>query len=239
MAGTDYTALCGRIVAWRDDVVRNIKSIRRSQDLFDDLADSEAAREVARAAEARGRVASSSPFITRPFDYGAVITWSFDTATWQQSRFSDGTRYGVWYGARDLKTTVYETVFHWHRFLLDSFAGESRAIVGERRAFDVHCDALLVDLRAASEAEPQLLSRTSYAFTQGLGRFLVERGQSGLLMRSARCAGECAAIFDPARLSHVRDRAFLTYHCNPVRDMVRVERSPGRTWLTIRPGELA
>ena len=31
----------------------------------------------------------------------------------QATRFSEGTTYGVWYGARELDTTVYETAWHW------------------------------------------------------------------------------------------------------------------------------
>jgi hypothetical protein len=235
----DPAALCGRTTDFAGDLVRNIKSIRVSQNLFDDLADSAAAVRVAQTAESRARIPSAEPLITRPFDYGSVITWSFRSEHWQASRFSDGTRYGVWYGALDLETTVYETVFHWHRFLMDSFPQEDRVITGERRAFDVKCEALLIDLRGREREAPELVGRRSYAFTQALGRHLVERGQSGLLVRSARCEGVNAAILEARRLSGVRDRAMLTYRCNPTQDRVVVERTPGRRWLTIAPSTLA
>ena len=73
-----------------------------------------------------------APLITRPFDYGAVITYPFVPQNWHATRYSDGMRYGVWYGALELETTVRETVYHWHRFLTDSFPLD-REIVGERR----------------------------------------------------------------------------------------------------------
>src|SRR5262249_27007245 len=100
------------------------------------------------------------------------------------------------------------------------------------------CDALLIDLRGRESAFPDLVSRTSYAFTQALGNFLVEQGANGLLTRSARCDGINAAIFRRNRLSNVRDRMLLTYRCNPVQDSCSVERTPGTIWLTIRPSSL-
>jgi RES domain len=234
----DFAALCDHSLAWRGDLIRNIRSIRVTQDLFDDLADSPEETRVAQTAEARGRVPSPSPLITRPFDYGSVITWSFETAHLHVTRFSDGTDFGVWYGGLDLTTTVYETVFHWHRFLMDSFATEDRTITGERRAFHVYCDAVLLDMREKHAQFPGLTDRNSYAFTQQVGRYLAERAQNGLLVKSARCEGTNAAIFDRTRLSRVRDCAQLTYLCNPTRDEVLVERTSGHTWLTIQPSLL-
>ena len=39
-------------------------------------------------------------------------------------------------------------------------------------------------------------------------------------------------------LSRPRDLCFLTYRTNPVQDLVRVERTPGRKWLEIKPSTL-
>ena len=227
--------LCTTQVPFADDLIRNIPGIRVSQALFDDLAQGAADEEVAIAAEALGRIPSAAPAITRPFDYGTVIAYSFDAANWQATRFSDGQRFGVWYGSRELETTVYETVFHAHRFIADSYPDLDRHVVRERRVFDVRCDALLVDLRGRETAHPDLVSRTSYRFTQALGRYLNEQGQNGLLVKSARCDGTNAAVFNPQRLSNVRDKLFLTYRINPARDLAVVERDVGRPWLTIAP----
>lgn len=226
------------LAPYRGDLVRNIKTIRVSQDLYDDLSSDPADWKLAKAAEDAGHTPVASPLITRPFDYGTVITYSFDSANWHGTRFSDGRAYGVWYGSLDLETTVYETAFHWHRFLMDSFAAEDRVITGERRAFDVLCDAALVDLRGWEAACPDLVNRASYAFTHQVGRYLHGNNQSGLLVRSARCDGTNAALFRPDPLSNVRDKAYLTYRCNPVRDRLRVERTPGRRWLDITPSTL-
>lgn len=233
-----FGELCSANVNFQGDLVRNIKTLRRSQDLFDDLSADPRDWAVAIAAEAEDRVPTPAAVLTRPFDYGTVISHSFDPSTWQATRFSDARRFGVWHGALEAQTTVYETVFHWHRFLMDSYAMEDRVIAGERRLFDVRCDALLIDLRGRETAFPDLLSRTSYAFTQSLGNFLVDQGANGVLVASARCRGINGAVFRGARLSNVRDKMLLTYRCNPTEDECRVERAPGRVWLKITPSAL-
>jgi len=231
--------LCTRQVAFADDLVRNIPGVRVSQALFDDLARDPEDESVAAAAEALGRTPAPAPVITRPFDYATVIAYSFDASNWQATRFGDGRSFAVWYGSLELETTVYETVFHAHRFIVDSFPGLDRDVVGERRVFDVRCEALLVDLRGRESTHPDLVSRTSYSFTQALGRYLQEQGQNGLLVKSARCRGTNAAIFNGQRLSNVRDKLFLTYRINPARDRAIVEREVGVPWLTIAPSTLA
>lgn len=225
-------------VVFQDDLVRNIKTIRASQNLFDDLSVDPADWAAAITAEAEERIPTAASVITRPFDYGTVISYSFDPANWQATRFSAGNRYGVWYGSLEAVTTVYETVFHWHRFLMDAFAGEEREITSERRVFDVRCAALLIDLRGKERKYPDLIDRTSYAFTQALGAFLHEQGSNGILVRSARSKGVNGAILRQERLSNVRERMLLTYRCNPARDLCSVEREPGSTWLRIRPSTL-
>ena len=223
-----FEGLVRQVVDFRGDLVRNIKGIRVSQDLFDDLAQDAADREVAIAAEGATRIPSAAPLITRPFDYGAVITYPFAPYNWQATRYSDGLEYGVWYGALELETTVYETVYHWHRFVSDSFSLD-REILGERRVFQVRCEAILIDLRQARE--PRLVDKRDYAFTQQLGRHLWRRAQSGLLAPSARAPGVSAAILRPEALSEVRDLCYLTYRLKGRTALV--ERTPGETWMRI------
>jgi hypothetical protein len=223
---------------FHDDLIRNIPGIRQSQNLFDDLSPNPADWNIAIAAEGAERIPTAAALISRPFDYGTVISYSFDSAHWQATRYSDGTTYGVWYGSLHVETTVYETAWHWYRFILDSYAGEDREIVTERRVFDVRCDALLIDLREKHAAYPDLVSRTSYAFTQQIGRYVHHQGLNGLLAPSARCNGVNGTIFKQERLSNVRDRAFLTYRLNAMRDALVVERTPGRKWIRLAPSTL-
>jgi hypothetical protein len=229
-----YEALLREVADYHGDLVRNIQTIRVSQDLFDDLSAERADQDVAIAAESAGRIPSEAPLITRPFDYGTVITFPFASFNGQGTRFSDGLRYGVWYGSLELETTVFETAFHRHRFLVDSFPSMKREIRSERRVFQVRCDAILIDLRGKEAAEPRLVDRASYAYTQPLGAYLQSQGSNGLFVRSARCEGTNAAVFRAAVLSQVRDLCHLTYVMNPAHDTATIERAPGETWLTIR-----
>jgi hypothetical protein len=233
-----YEALFRSIADFHGDLVRNIKGIRVSQDLFDDLSADPADQAVAIAAESVERIPSEAPLVTRPFDYGSVITYPYVPHNWHATRWADGLSYGVWYGSLELETTVYESVHHWHRFVMDSFPAEKREILGERRVLDVRCDAILVDLRGKERAEPRLVDRNDYGFTQQLGRYLHDQSQNGLLARSARCRGENAAIMRPEALSNAHDSCFLTYRMNPAEDRVLVERVPQTAWLEIRPSSL-
>src|SRR5437879_13105446 len=132
---------------FHDDLVRNIPGIRESQNLFDDLSADRVDWEIAIAAESAGRILSAAALITRPFDYGTVISYSFDSSNWQASRFSDASLYGVWYGAPDLETTAYQTAGHWYRFVIDSFGGAGREPPTDRRRFNVRGAALVVPHR--------------------------------------------------------------------------------------------
>jgi hypothetical protein len=117
---------CRRIsfanVDFHDDLVRNISGARESQNLFDDLSSDPADWDVAIAAEGAQRLPAAA-LITRPFDYGSVISYAFDSSHWH-ARFSDGRCTASGSGALAVETTVYETAWRWYRFVLDSFAGE-------------------------------------------------------------------------------------------------------------------
>jgi hypothetical protein len=233
-----YPELITHAVDLHVDLVRNIKGIRVSQNLFDDLSGDPVDQAVALAAELASRLPSEAPLLTRPFDYGTALTYPFVDFNGHATRFSDGLDYGVWYGSLELETTVYETVHHWREFITDSFPSEDRDIVAERCVLHVRCDAILIDLRSKERRERRLVERRDYRFTQALGRYLKQQNQNGLMVRSARCDGVNAAAFTPRVLSRARDLCFLTYRTNPTRDLVRVERTPGRKWLEIKPSSL-
>lgn len=96
------------------DVVRNIVSLRESQDLFDDLTDDPAEWLLAQNVEDEVKpplYASRTPLIDRPFEdaqWFNAIVWPFKH--WQTSRFSDGSL-GVWYGSESDETTVYGSAY--------------------------------------------------------------------------------------------------------------------------------
>ena len=80
-------------VDFHDDLVRNIPGARESQNLFDDLSSDPADWDVAIAAESAQRFPTAAPLITRPFDYGSVISYTFDSAHWQSTRMPSGNHF--------------------------------------------------------------------------------------------------------------------------------------------------
>jgi len=229
-----FPGLFTSLVSFEDDLYRNIPTIRDSQDLFDDLSDDERVRQHAVTAEMATKETVRSQAIDKPFRYDVAVTWPYMEANWQETRFSDGTRYAVWYGSLDLQTTVCETVHHWLRFLLDAFPDVAEPAYADRRVYLVSCNGLLLDLRGKHAQYPGLLDPDSYAFTHQVGRYVHDQGQNGLLVNSARHpAGVNAAVFERRILFNVRTHCYLSYSYAPADGTVRVERERGEPWLVL------
>jgi RES domain len=232
-----FPNLLTHIIDYSGDLFRNIKTARVSIDCYDDLGDGEFDTEVAVHAEMAGHTETHAAVIDRPFDYGRAIAFSFDAANWQPTRFSDGLRYGVWYGSEELETTVHESAYHWKRFVLDAFPAEDHEIVADRRVFLVRCQGFLVDLVGKENNFPALINPDDYSFTQKVGSHLVNNNQAGLRVLSARCQGVNAAIFSKEVLSNPRDHCYLSYYWNPVADDdLRVERERGTPLMMLPAG---
>jgi hypothetical protein len=216
------------------DLIRNIVSLRVSQDLFDDLSDKRSDREAATRLELATKpppYASPTPIIDRPFEealWNDAIDYPFKH--WLRSRYSDGS-FGVWYGSDAIKTTVYETVHHWRTGLLRDAGWTGPGIKIERKLYKVRCDAALVDLRPAVAHFPALLDPADYTLTHQVGAKLHREGHPGLASKSARSDGSIYAVFNPRVLSDPRQFCFLTY--TTTAKGVRVEREPGVAWLSL------
>ncbi|BCR06232.1 hypothetical protein DESUT3_33010 [Desulfuromonas versatilis] len=213
------------------DLYRNIVSLRQPEDLFDDLSGGDPELS-ALACEAEMRIRGEIPtgIIHRGLHYTTAIGYPFETEPFMASRYGDGT-YGLWYGALELETSIYETVYH---TVLDiaGIEGVDEPVYRERAVYLVHCRALLIDLSAKRKEFP-LLVADEYAFTQEIGRRIHREGHPGLLAPSARCAGTSAVIFNEAVLHSPRPHCFLGYRFDPGRMEVAVEREPGQVLQVI------
>ncbi|MGD8575170.1 MAG: RES family NAD+ phosphorylase [Gammaproteobacteria bacterium] len=225
----------------KGDWHRNIVSLREPVDLFDALADDEAGRQVLLEHEmATKPYAEPAPALTRPFEQAEMITRVADAIDWPYahpnvSRFSDG-RFGVWYGAGTLETSIRETAFHfWQDETGNLDLPEStREIHRGRQVFLVECTAALVDLRPLVGNYPDLLHPDDYGFCQALGRQVRDDHLPGLINPSVRDPrGLVAAVFDPRALTRVRQLCYLDYFLNVRNQRVRVQRRPGRNDLTL------
>ena len=217
------------------DLLRNIVSIRVSQNVFDDLSGDPGDWDAAIRLELSTKpplYASADPIIDRPFEeahWNDAINYPFKH--WMRSRYSDGT-YGVWYGADSIETTVHETVHHWHAGFLRDAGFTQPGISIERKVYRVRCDAALVDLRPAVARFPSLVDPLDYTLTHQVGAKLHREGHPGLVSKSARGVGEVYAIFNRQVLSGPRQLCFLTY--TTTETGVAVEREPGVVCLEIR-----
>lgn len=223
------------------DLARNIKSIRVSQNLFDDLSDDPADWEIAQRHELRTAphtYESPVTIIDRPFEEADWLNAiAFPFRNWAASRFCDGS-FGIWYGSDTVETTVHETVHHWrHGFLADAgfddlvTRGARVSITGERKVYWVRCDAALLDLRTRAAEYPDLAHPSSYHFTQQIGARLHRESHPGFVTPSARCTGENYGVLNRNLLSAPRACCSLTYRLT--RAGVAVEREAGRTWMVV------
>lgn len=228
-----FTNLITAAVDFNESVFRNIAAVVPSEDLLDDLSNDPAARAYGEALVTRQRQDDDqyTPVIGRPFTYG--VSMAPDTVcSGMKSRFSDGTRFGVWYGSLAILTTIHETVFHWTRFLADAGMGTEPAIT-DRRVFKVSVSGILVDLRGKEEEFPALVS-DDYDFTHRLGDYLHRAGQRGLLVQSARdTAGTNMAAFTPDILSDPRHQLYLSYMLENGTVGISLDTYPARKWLSI------
>lgn len=226
--------LIDKVLDFDSDAFRNISSILISEDLLDDLSADPKDRVAGEAlvAEQKEQDDFFSPIIMRPFTYGVGL--SDAPAGQYPTRFSDGRRFGVWYGSLDLLTSVYETAYHFKKRLSDMLIEIEEEVVSERRIFLVHVSGILVDLRGKRRSFPQLHDKEDYSFTHTVGAYLFDKGQSGLLVESARYRdGVNIAAFRPDILSNPRHHSYMIYRWKPGDSSVRIEKTRGRTWKVI------
>jgi len=211
-----------------EDLFRNIVSLRKSVDLFDDLSEDPAEWTSATNLElaTKPKVFSShQPVIQRPFEesaWNASIEYPF--RHWMRSRYSDGS-FGIWYGSDALKTTAYETAYHWRFGFLEDAGFVQSGISVERSVYLVRCDAALLDFRACVKSVPALFHPHDYTFTNQVGLRIHHEGHPGLVTKSVRCDGDLFAVFNKGVLSNPRQSCYLTYTTTD--SGIKIERKRG------------
>lgn len=220
------------------DVIRNIVSLRQSQDLFDDLSDNASEWLLAQKVENEVKpppYRSSTPIIDRPFEdaeWFNAIAWPFKH--WQNSRFSDGS-FGVWYGSDSVETTIYESAYHWYSGLLKDAGFDTQIVAVERKVYSVACQAALLDFRKESNKHEGLLHASDYTFCHSVGARIHREGHPGLVTQSVRRSdGENFAIFNSAVLSKPRHNCQLTYRLEQGR--IVVEKEGEGVWMALELG---
>jgi hypothetical protein len=149
---------------------------------------------------------------------GAGASWVMASFTHRNpagSRFSDGS-YGVYYAARDLKTAVRETAFHFGRFARDSGDGpryeDMRVLIGKiaNRFVDV---AALPEPRRRRVLDPD-----SYVESRIFGAEVRAGSRNGIVYPSVRDpGGQCVAAFRPKAVGIPIQGPALQYHWDGTR----------------------
>jgi len=228
-----FSGLIDTVVDFSGTTFRNIPSVTPSEDLLDDLSDDAKDRAFGEALVADQKGPDyRSPIIMRPFLYGVSLDGRVSAGA--RTRFSDGRKFGVWYGSLSLITTVYETVYHWKRRLADMLTTIREEVVSDRRVFKVSVCGVIIDLRDKHRRFPALIDPNDYTYTNALGEHLHKNGQSGLLVQAARHPeGVNLAAFKPDILSDPRHHSYLAYRWTPGESFVRVEKTTGKVWKRI------
>jgi hypothetical protein len=113
------------------------------------------------------------------------------------SRFTDGTNYGVYYGAKYLNTAIKETVFHREIFLRQTNEPDTEITM---RCYVNRVVSPLHDIRGI--AFNDLHDEEDYAIPQSFAKRMRDNGTDGLVYNSVRhVGGECVAVFNPKALS--------------------------------------
>src|ERR1700722_3377941 len=157
-----------KLIDFNSSVLRNIVSLRKSEDLFDDLHDNNPLSEkVDIAAEIRVKSHIPADKISRGFHYTTAINYPFETNAYLVTRYNNGS-YPTWYGSLDLKTTVYETAYHMLKAEM-AIEGLNEMVTRERAVYDIHCKAALIDLSEDKQTYASLIHPTDYTLTQQIG----------------------------------------------------------------------
>lgn len=207
-------SLFDTVKEYAQDVFRNIRGIKVSQDLFDDLSDDPLNWDAANNLESVTHAEiTSQPLIQRAFDYSKneFIDYPFENIT--RSRYSDGS-VACWYGSKILETTIYETRYHFIQEIKDSWdVFQSQKIIKiDRRVAKIYCQGLGLDLTNKDDEFPWLVDPVNYTQCQEIGRRVAGEGHPLLIVPSARHKdGSNMVVFNRNILSHPREHCRLQY----------------------------
>ncbi len=189
--------------SYRSIAYRNIYTIKESQNLFDDLCDHEKeTEELASWAEKASGIDHARPQKERPFQYGSLETTltAFFPEKWAEGRFGDGRTYGVWYGAKEIETSVKEAAYASYLFYRSDLKAHQNPIQSDRKLFKVSLQTKkCVSLLSFQKKYKQLVHPHDYSFCQSLGAMAVDQKIEMFRTPSVRHPkGTCFPVFSPS-----------------------------------------
>lgn len=189
---------CYRITSWRARPEAVFESVADSADLSDVLA----------------VLAAGAPVIIHPTRAatGSGAGWvMLPFLRLGPSRFTDGTRYGVFYAGRPQATAIAETAFHYARFLADS--KEEPTLLGVQM---LRCAVrgYMIDIRGGQKAWPVLYDPdpANYGPAHQWADGVERNSHDGIVYDSVRnLGGGCVAVLNPRCVSGCRLTGYFAY----------------------------
>lgn len=205
------------LTPYRKIVFRNFGSVVPSQNLMDDLADSEADQEILNNLFYEMPVGGIQP-VERVLAKSMQcvlqdeIQSKFNPAHWYPSRYSDGT-WAVLYTAEEEETALLEAIYHLRLFYREELERKQPVTLDRRVArLEVRSEKC-VDLERVPDVDREAISsweKTGYPYCQELALTLIQAGAELLRAPSARRSdGICVPIFKKEAV--VQDEGHLRY----------------------------
>lgn len=212
-------------VPYKNTVYRNIFTCSPSQHLLDDVAPEKDWGFVDQLIQAASGIDHSRPQHHRPFQYAQIyddlVLAVFRRENWSNGRFSDGSSFGVWYGAEDEMTSIFEACWTTFRFGSDNVLPKNETYTVDRRLFRAQATTeRACDLVDSKKDLPQLVHPYDYSFCQELGAAMAKEKYHLLRTPSARrIDGVCIPVFEPEAIDEVAHDYFFKIHVNPDRSI--------------------
>ena len=138
----------------------------------------------------------------------SIVMAPFTHLSPQGTRFTNG-RFGAYYAAESIDTSIAETRFHRENFLR---ATSQPPLELEMRCYLADVVCALHDLRGKRIELPDVYDPMSYAASQKVGAELRAAGSNGVAFDSVRrTGGECVAVFRPRLVQNLRQGVHLRY----------------------------
>jgi hypothetical protein len=194
------------------DSFRNIYTIVPSQFLYDDIVSPEDEDAIFELEKLTSGIESTSKQAQRSFQYcqNENSLACFEELSWKCSRFTNGNLFGVWYGALEEKTSLYEIIYHLRKEtkeLFDNPKNLDKSRIVDRKFIRAKISAnKLIDMRGYPNQE--ILVSDDYSVCNQIGELAHNHKIDAFFTPSARVTGGiCTPIFNDA----IIDDKFFKY----------------------------
>jgi hypothetical protein len=206
-----------KIVPYKQNCIRSIYTAQPSQDLYDDIADSEDYGNLFDLEMNSSLIDRQQPHIDRTFQYGkADELYTVFNPPWSKGRFGDGITYGVFYSAEDKVTSYLEALWHFVKWSHNLHKYSSKDwIESDRKVFEIEIDSQkFASLINDHDIYDSLISN-DYAFSRQIASEAISNSIEGLRTPSARNkGGVCVPLFQKKPIKSEKVLRYVKFQVN-------------------------